>query len=316
MNVVSIVGAVRYGGLGRVIELLPAAPQHVAPLAKRGQPWLVEYAGRRVVLRRYPPERYPPASSLPHVRWLHDFLRQLTHTGFRAPQPVDDLAGVSLMVADGAIWELLTYQPGRVLGWCRRESLWQAGDIIARFHAASEQVSDVAQRPGALPLPDGRPATAVIQELVRLFHDQLDTLSYATARRCVIHGDPTSHNVLVGGRPSHAVGLIDFTLAYHEAAVADVAFALWRSGRPSQGAWDYDVGRVTSLVRGYHRVRPLEPGEAALIPILMIGRGLQMLTRRESRGQRDQALLARLAWVSAHQQELHRAVEAALITDR
>lgn len=115
---------------------------------------------------------------------------------------MDDLACLSLMVADGAIWELLTYQPGRVLGWCRRDSLWQTGDVIARFHAASEQVNTADQRPGALPLPDCWPAIASVQTLVQGFHDQLDVLSYAAARRCVVHGDPTSHNVLVRGRPS------------------------------------------------------------------------------------------------------------------
>ena len=110
-------------------------------------------------------------------------------------------------------------------------------------------------------------------------------------------------------RPS---GLIDFTLAYREAATADLAFALWCSGRPTQRAWDYDLGRVTSLVRGYHRVRPLEPGEAALIPVLMLGRGLQMLTRLESRQQNDAAFLGRLTWVSSHHQQIHGAVVSAL----
>jgi len=295
-----------------VLALLPSPPQRVAPLDERGQPWLVQYGSSNAVLRRYPPERYPPAASLNHVRWLHDFLRGLASTGFPAPLPVNDLAGVSLMVVGGAIWELLTYLPGRVLGWCRRDALWQTGDIIARFHAASEQVSSADQRPGALPLPDCWPATRSIQKLVQQFHDQLDVPSYATARRCVIHGDPTSHNVLVRGRPSRPSGLIDFTLAYREAASADLAFALWRSGRPAQHALDYDLSRVASLVRGYHRVRRLEPGEAALIPVLMLGRGLQMLTRLESRGQNDAALLGRLTWVSSHQQEIHGAVLAGL----
>jgi Ser/Thr protein kinase RdoA (MazF antagonist) len=226
------------------------------------------------------------------LRWPHDFLHRLVSTGFPGPAPVDDLAGDSLAVADGAIWELWTYQPGRVLGWCRRSSLWQVGHIIARFHAASEQIGNFAQRPGALPLAACWPVTPSIQETVRQFHDQLDVLSYATARRCVIHGDPTSHNVLVGGRPSHPSNLIDFTLAYHEAAIADVAFALWRSGRPAQDALYCDVGRVTALVWGYRRVRPLDAGEADLIPVLMLGRGLQMLVRAESQKQPDEALLA------------------------
>ena len=68
-----------------VLELLPSPPQRVVPLDDRGQPWLVQYAGPNAVLRRYPPERYPPAESLAHVRWLHDFLRDLASTGFPAP---------------------------------------------------------------------------------------------------------------------------------------------------------------------------------------------------------------------------------------
>ena len=69
---------------------------------------------------------------------------------------------------------------------------------------------------------------------------------------------------------------------------------------------------MTALVHGYQQVRPLEQGEEALIPVLMVGRGLQMLTRLEAHGQQDEVLLARLRWVYGHLRDVQQAVVAAL----
>jgi Ser/Thr protein kinase RdoA (MazF antagonist) len=59
----------------------------------------------------------------------------------------------------------------------------------------------------------------------------------------VIHGNPTTVNVLADGDPSVPSGLIDFELADLEAPVADIAFCLWRSGRAAQSDLGLDLAR-------------------------------------------------------------------------
>jgi Ser/Thr protein kinase RdoA (MazF antagonist) len=69
------------------------------------------------VLRRFPPRRYPPEPNVAHVAWLHRFLDRLATTGFPAPRPLRVLHDASMAVVDGAIWEVLSYVPGRAFSW-------------------------------------------------------------------------------------------------------------------------------------------------------------------------------------------------------
>jgi len=128
----------------------------------------------------------------------------------------------------------------------------------------------------------------------------------------VIHGDPTTFNMLADGSPRRPSGLIDFELADVEAAVADVAFSLWRSGRPAQDVRTLDYDRVRDFVAGYHSIRPLTANERAAIPVCLGGRGLQMLAKRTRPRLADNHPLEQLRWIEAHQAELLEAVEQAV----
>ena len=72
------------------------------------------------MLRRFDPWRYPPELNFAHVAWLHRFLDRLAMTGFPAPRPLRLLNDASMVVVDGAIWEVLSHVPGRALMWIPR----------------------------------------------------------------------------------------------------------------------------------------------------------------------------------------------------
>ena len=148
-----------------------------------------------------------------------------------------------------------------------------------------------------------------LEQLLGRFADRLDDLDYLALPHCVVHGDPTTFNVLATGDPPSPSGLIDFELADIEAAVADVAFCLWRSGRPSQAVRQLDYQRVEQLVAGYHSVRPMTATEAAAITPCLVGRGLQMLVKRTARRIADVTwIVAELEWIVAHEHQLERSV--------
>ena len=135
-----------------VLELLGQRHIHVEPLDSRGEPWLLQTEDWRAVLRRFHPRRYPPEANFAHVAWLHRFLDRLATTGFPAPRPLRVLNDDSTAIVDGAIWEVLSYVPGRALMWDPAVPVESAGSLLARFHQASLAISPADQRPGALPL--------------------------------------------------------------------------------------------------------------------------------------------------------------------
>jgi len=172
-----------------VLELLCQRHIRVEPLDSRGEPWLLRAAGSVAVLRRYPPQRYPPEANVAHVAWLHRFLDRLATTYFPAPRPLRVLNGASMAVVDGAIWEVLSYVPGRALMWDPAVPVESAGSLLARFHQASLAISPPDQRPGALPLDDCHPASAT--SIADHFHRQLEETGHRAAARCVLHADAT-----------------------------------------------------------------------------------------------------------------------------
>ncbi len=263
---------------GSILDLLGRASVQVHTLDPRGQPWLLIDEDWVAVLRRFPPQRYPPATSVPHVRWLHQFLDRLAATGFAAPRPLPDLAGASIAVADGAVWELLSFVPGRPLLWDPNIPLASAGALLARFHQLSLAIEVTDQRPGALPLENCRPACA--GDLVDEFQCDLMDLDEATMPACVIHGDCTLANMLVEDPMPMHVSL--------------------------------DFARLAAFVSGYHRVRPLTDWAVSAIPVYLVGRGLQLLTRLEQAGGRDQLQLDRVIWLREHRAQLADAVSAAI----
>jgi Ser/Thr protein kinase RdoA (MazF antagonist) len=293
-----------------VLELLGRRRIQLDPLDSRGEPWLLQTDDWMAVLRRFPPRRYPPEANVAHVAWLHRFLDRLATTGFPAPRPLRVLNGASFDVIDGAIWEVLSYVPGRALMWDPAVPVESAGALLARFHEVSLAISPTDQRPGALPLDDCHPVSAKL--IADRFHRDLEDAVHASAARCVLHADCTGANMLVDGDPPTVVAMIDFTLALLGPPETDISFALWVTGRSEQPTVSLDYARVRAFVAGYHSARQLNAWAVKAIPLYLVGRGLQMLVRGERLGGPDQKVLARLLWLHEHRNQLEEVVASAI----
>lgn len=236
------------------------------------------------------------------VDWLHEFLSALTGTGFDAPKPVRDLDGSSIAVVDGAIWELLTHVPGRQMSW--DADLREAGRALAYLHVASLALPPRPQRPGAMPFETCRPADPRVP--VAEIQRELAQISTGSSTQCVIHGDPTFNNMVVG--PDGTWGLIDFTIAFQASPLADIACGLWRTGRVGPDALTYDPGRIAAFVAGYSSVRPLGADAARAIPVYLSARGLQLRERHERQGRSDETVRA----IRAERPAIEEAIREAL----
>jgi len=220
------------------------------------------------------------------------------------------LDGASMVVVEDAIWEMVSFVPGKRLNWDRHVPLGSAGALLARFHQASLTISPTEQRPGALPLEQCRPASEA--SLAERFQRDLVDLGHQSATRCVVHGDATQANMLVADQARAATGLIDFNLAHLGPPESDISFALWVAGRTEQPAIALDAGRVRDFVAGYHRVRRLGVWAVRAIPLYLVGRGLQMHVRLDRAGVRDETQSKRLYWLDENRRSLEDAVASAL----
>jgi len=284
-----------------------AAPNAAAVgVAIKHRPWVVDYGPTRAVLRRSDPGRFraqhlSPAEALESVEWLHSFLRDLRAVGFVAPLPSTDLDGRSVAIAEGAIWELLSYVPGVPIGRSEDELL-AAGALLARFHLATLRCPSRRQRPGALPVAECRPIHPEARSMRVRFDRALTAAGHHRAPHAVIHGDATDANVIRDA--NGAYHLIDYAVAQIDALLFDVGSALWRNARPDVHRSEYDADRVELFVRGYSAVRPLTTTDARAVVMYMQGRGLQLQRRLELRGGRDDSVMERLLNIAALDEKL------------
>lgn len=290
-----------------VLELLGNTTARVEPLDPRGRPWLVEAEDWKAVLRCL-----PLSSGLEHVEWLHRFLNRLAESGFPAPRPLRILGDASVVVVDDAIWETVSFLPGQRLNWDPGVPLESAGALLAHFHRAALAIPLPDQRPGAVPMEYCWPASEAA--LAERFQRDLADLGHFSAARCVVHGDATPANMLVDGPTPKVTGLIDFVRAHVGPPESAVSFALWVAGRTEQPAIALDVDRVRTFVVGYHRVRPLSVWAARAIPLYLVGRGLQMLTRLERAGLRDEIQSNRLHWLDDNRRWLEDVLVSGLVS--
>jgi Ser/Thr protein kinase RdoA (MazF antagonist) len=84
--------------------------------------------------------------------WLHGFLTQLAGLGFPAPRPLPCFGGRSWATADGMFWEIVSFLPGRSVGWAPVPPLEEIGALLGRYHQVAARIPVTSQRPSALPL--------------------------------------------------------------------------------------------------------------------------------------------------------------------
>jgi Ser/Thr protein kinase RdoA (MazF antagonist) len=320
--------------VARLAELIRVQKGGSAAVVQRfgtADAWLLRRDSELIVLKRGRPEQDDA-----DVVWEHSFLCRLSSTDIPASVPVPAFDGRSWTRLDGRIWATLTYIPGRPLVSEPAPDAEAAGSYLARFHGAARSVLVADQRPTSAPLAQLRRITSRdrvrealgssgafdrFDHLLTDLESGLHKLRYDALEQLVIHGDATNDNLIVDGTPSKIVGLIDFGSAHLAAWPFDLAAALWRSGRPTDSAIEYDLGRVSRFVAGYDRESPLPIHLARAVPLLMQGRGLQLISRQVRRlppGLPTEPLpytslsLARASWIHDNRQDLIAAIDAAL----
>ncbi len=300
---------------GWVLRDAVVVPGDVRP--REGHAWLVDWHGTRGVLRSLPSPATPAELSrrTDDLAWLHRFLDWLAAAGFAAPRPLPAFDGRSWTAAGGALWELVSYLPGHVVGWADQPPMEEVGALLGRYHAAVRDYAPGCQRPNALPIslvpailrgPRLRAAhvppgvAGLICELAENLARDLADAAAVVRAPVVVHGDFTNHNVLADGTPPSTTGVIDFARAHVETPIADIGYGLWRSGRPHQEADHLDLTRVRRFVHGYASVVPVSADEASLIPAYLYGRGLQMIAKRVLAGSAETGMLSQVGWIRAN----------------
>lgn len=295
--------------------------------------WLLRSGSDLLVLKRGRPEQDEA-----DVTWEHEHLRRLQETGFPAPAPIPAFDGQSWLRLDGQTWAALTYLPGRTLATEAAPDMAAAGAFLARYHRASRLISTDRQRPTSTGFSRLREVTpwdtlraalgsdGALDLFDLLLHD-LEAgrrdLGYDALEHLVVHGDATNDNLIVDGTPPRIVGLIDFGAASLAPWPADIAAALWRSGRRVESDVEQDSDRVGRFVHGYHQESPIQRDLVHAIPLMIQARGLALISRRIRRlpGLPPETLgyvaltLARTAWVHDHRHDLIAAIDAALFPD-
>jgi 4-aminobutyrate aminotransferase-like enzyme/Ser/Thr protein kinase RdoA (MazF antagonist) len=208
--------------------------------------------------------------------------------GLAVPRIVPDAAGrpwstVSLGNGPPRIVWMLSYLAGRPLAGIRpvtRDLLEELGGALARLDLALEGLDHPSARRelkwdlaragwirGHLALVgDPRRRALVEKVLDRYGAEAVPVLP--RLRRGVVYADANEHNVLVRverGVGPRLAGLIDFGDMLETATVAEPAVA---AAYASFGAAD-PLEPARQLVAGYHRVRPLEDDEIAVLDVLV-----------------------------------------------
>ncbi|MDX7951028.1 homoserine kinase [Lichenihabitans sp. Uapishka_5] len=212
-------------------------------------------------------------------------LEHLAAKGLTCPQPVPNRAGAALGTLCGRPAAIMTFLDGVWIADPQPIHCGALGAVLAQLHLA------VANFPMGRPNPlsvagwhgllaqAGARADTVVPGLAA---EAAAALADIEARwpvglpMGVIHADLFPDNVFfLGDRLS---GLIDFYFACTDSFAYDLSICL--------NAWCFDAdhrfdpARGRALMEGYAAVRPLNPAEAAALPVLARGSALRfMLTR-------------------------------------
>lgn len=213
--------------------------------------------------------------------------RHLASKGFPCPAPVEARDGEALRKLEGQPAVIVTFLDGlspRVPNTAQCRSM---GAGLARMHNTLADFPLVRQNalgPASWPkLWKGRAATA--EQLKAGLADQIeeDLAAIAGARlhqfeipRGTIHADLFPDNAFFLG--NDFTGAIDFYFACSDALAYDLAVCL--NSWAFEDGKEYNYSKGTALIAGYESVRPLEPQEKEVLPLLCRGAALRFFLTR------------------------------------
>jgi homoserine kinase type II len=247
--------------------------------------WLVETAAGnrsgRYILTMY--ERRIDARDLPFFLGLLD---HLATRGCAVPATIHDRAGARWRQLGDKAVALIEFLPGVSPSAPSASQARAVGEALARVHLAARDF-ELARRDRLDPATNRDTlARCGASRLASIAPELADTIPLAKAvaarwpdalPRSIIHSDLFPDNVLMLG--DRVTGFIDFYFACngmmaYDLAVTHAAWCFDRAGRE----FSADVARA--LVAGYESVRPLEPDERAVLPLLAEGACLRFTASR------------------------------------
>ena len=224
-------------------------------------------------------EKRVDPKDLPFFLGLMD---HLAARGISCPRPIHGRDGSALRTLAGRPAAIITFLHGL---WPRRVLLRHCapvGEALAALHIAGRDFA--LKRPNALSVIGWRPLLDASRRHLELalqseLQDELEAFERswpADLPAGVIHADLFNDNVLFLNE--QLSGLIDFYFACNDAFAYDVAICL--------NAWcfepdnSFNTTKARALLQGYEKVRPLEAGERAALPLLARGAAFRFLLTR------------------------------------
>ena len=241
--------------------------------------WVGTPSGRLLAKWSVVPERFPRLAETARLTsWLHD-------RGLPVSAPVPARDGRLQVEGERTSMGLQREIVGDLLDTADLNQVRAAGAVLARLQDTLATYPD-ADRIPALAVPS-KPLTARITDWLDCRPDQLPVVARDTLRglvasapsdrlpRQLVHFDIRSANILFAR--GEVAAILDFEEARHDHRLVELARAAILLGTRY-----HNWGPVPAEVRaeflfGYQSVRPLTPGEAGWLDILLLWQGLSMV---------------------------------------
>jgi Ser/Thr protein kinase RdoA (MazF antagonist) len=265
--------------------------------------WRVVTAQGQFVVRRRPDEFAKGGAA----SFDHAVLRRLHAAGFPVPCPLAGPGDVTVLVRDGAMYEVLHWIEGEPFRESTPEVMAELGHFLASFHRTladdfppgkegclREDHPDLLE-PILVTIDElacearERQQVAALGAQMSLVRRELDQRLYGSLPRAIIHGDFHPGNVRFLG--SSVAALYDFDYLGVQARVRDVSDALmFFASRRRQPLDPNDIRSLTQpffpdavlcrqLLQAYQAVSRLTEGEWEALSWLIRSRWLQMRLR-------------------------------------
>jgi len=221
-------------------------------------------------------------SDLPFFLGLMD---HLSAKGVPCPTPLHDRDGEAIRTLSGKPAAIVTFLQGVWPKKPRPQHCGELGAALGRMHLAGMDFT--MTRPNDLSLAGWQGLIdATIGRADELEPGLADEITGQYAQLCaswpddlpfgVIHADLFPDNVLFLG--DTLSGLIDFYFACTDALIYDLAICLnaWCFERGAE----FNITKARRLLSAYRSVRPVEPREVEMLPVLARGAALRFLLTR------------------------------------